>query len=92
MPRSRDAKTTPKYPEFLDTQKLREVHRASEVYHQATGNRVIYDALSIALIEAERWENPSSFAKCLNCGCRIPKGRRYCGLDCAETDGAIPPK
>jgi len=80
------------YPAFHDTQRLREVHRASEIYLQATGNRVIYDALTIALTEAERWEDPASYNTCRNCGCRIPQERNYCGLDCAETDGAIPPK
>jgi hypothetical protein len=81
-----------KYPAFLETQKLREVHRAAEVYLQATGNQCLYNALTVALEEAERWEDPSTYNTCRNCGCRIPKNRRYCGLDCAETDGAIPPK
>ncbi len=80
------------FPPFLETQKLREVHRAAEVYLQATGNQLLYNALTDALEEAERWEDPSSYSTCHNCGCRIPKMWRYCGLDCAETDGAIPPK
>lgn len=89
MGKQRDQK---RYPEFHATQQLREVHRAAEIYMQATGNRVVFDALQAALDEVEKWEGPNSYSKCKECGCRIPKGRNYCGLDCAETAGAIPPK
>lgn len=54
MGRQRDQK---RYPEFHATQQLREVHRAAEIYMQATGNRVVFDALQTALTEAERWKS-----------------------------------
>lgn len=81
-----------RYPEFHATQQLREVHRAAEIYMQATGNRVVFNALQTALTEAEKWEHSGSYSECKECGCRISKGRNYCGLDCAETAGAIEPK
>jgi hypothetical protein len=76
-------------PAFLDTQKLRDVHRASVIYFQATGNRIMMDALATAVAFAESVEPETDVSKCLVCDRRIPKGRHYCGLDCAETDGAI---
>ena len=78
-----------KLPAFLETQKLRDVHAAASVYWQATGDRTMMDALATAVRFAESVEDPTTFSKCLNCGCRVPKGRNYCGFDCAETDGAI---
>jgi hypothetical protein len=79
-------------PPFLETQKLREVHRAAVIYYSATGDRAIFDATAIALEAAEAVEDPATYDVCKTCRERVPKGTSYCSLDCAETDGAIPPK
>jgi hypothetical protein len=84
-----DPKDGVKLPAFLETQKLRDVHKAAVVYWQATGNRTLMDSLATAVTFAENVEDTSTVSECIVCGDRVPKGRKYCGFDCAETDGAI---
>jgi hypothetical protein len=47
------------------------------------------DLLAKAVTFAESVEDPKDVSKCIVCDVRIPKGKNYCGFDCAETDGAI---
>jgi len=76
-------------PPFLATHTLREVHQAAVIYAQATGDQVLRDRLASALTYAEGLEKKGAYTNCIVCDRRIPLDRKYCGFDCAETDGAI---
>lgn len=81
--------TAVKLPPFLETQKLRDAHKAAVMYWHGTGDRTLMDALGKAVDFAESVEDPSTASRCLVCGDRVPLSHPYCGYDCAETDGAI---